>query len=122
MSEEKTSKKSQTKNAGALKRVEAVIRAEKTNEVIAALKKIDCPATFYDSKGIGTGEKFSIRYGRGAGLAPMVYSDRRTVTTIVAENKVDQVVSIIKETAKVNKTGGAGGIIVISSVDDLQTI
>lgn len=52
----------------------------------------------------------------------MVYSDRRTVTTIVAENKVDQVVSIIKETAKVNKTGGAGGIIVISSVDDLQTI
>lgn len=122
MSEEKPSKKIQTKNTGVLKRVEAVIRAEKTNEVLAALKKIDCPATFYDSKGIGTGEKFSLRYGRGAGVAPMMYSDRRTITTIVAESKMDQVISVIKETAKVNKSGGAGGIIVVSSVEDLQNI
>jgi len=51
-----------------------------------------------------------------------MYSDRRTITTVVAESKMDQVISVIKETAKVNKSGGAGGIIVVSSVEDLQNI
>ena len=90
-----------------MKRIEAFIRAEKVEEVVESLQKMNIPATIYESKGIGTGEKYKLRSGK-TGVATMTYSDRRTIETIVDDNKVDQVISAIKESAKVNKTGGAG--------------
>ena len=52
----------------------------------------------------------------------MPYSNRRTVETIVTEDKVEEVVSIIKDSAKIDKSGGAGGIIVLSKVDEIISI
>jgi nitrogen regulatory protein PII len=52
----------------------------------------------------------------------MAYSNRRTVETIVSEDKLDEVVSVIKDSAKIDKAGGAGGIIVISKVDEIISI
>jgi nitrogen regulatory protein PII len=103
-------------------RIEAFIREEKENEVLAALNKLGIPATFYDSRGIGKGEKFQIRYGRRGDISTMAYSNRRTVETIVSEDKLDEVVSVIKDSAKIDKAGGAGGIIVISKVDEIISI
>ena len=94
-------------------RIEAFIREEKENEVLQALNKLGVPATFYDSRGIGKGEKFQIRYGRRGDISTMAYSNRRTV---------DEVVSVIKDSAKIDKAGGAGGIIVISKVDEIISI
>jgi nitrogen regulatory protein PII len=103
-------------------RIEAFIREEKENEVLQALNKLGIPATFYDSRGIGKGEKYQIRYGRRGDISTMAYSNRRTVETIVSEDKLDEVVSIIKDSAKIDKAGGAGGIIVISKVDEIINI
>ena len=110
------------KNNSRLIRIEAFIREEKEDDVLAALNKLGVPATFYESKGIGKGEKYQIRYGRRGDISTMPYSNRRTVETIVTEDKVDEVVSIIKEAAKIYKTGGAGGILAISKVDEIINI
>jgi nitrogen regulatory protein PII len=50
----------------------------------------------------------------------MAYSTRTVVVSIVDENKVKEAVSVIKEAAKTGTT--SGGIIVVSSVDDLMMI
>ena len=50
----------------------------------------------------------------------MAYSTRTIVVTIVDENKAEEAVSVIKEAAR---TGTAsGGIVAVSSVDDLMII
>ena len=116
------SEKNGKKTNSQLIRIEGFIREEKQDEVLAALNKLGIPATFYESKGIGKGEKYQIRYGRHGDILTMPYSNRRTVETIVTEDKVEEVVSIIKDSAKIDKTGGAGGIIVISKVDEIISI
>jgi len=55
-------------------------------------------------------------------MTTMAYSNRRTVETIVDESSLDEVISIIKDAAQIDKSGGAGGIIVISEIDEIITI
>ena len=71
-----------------MKRVEAFIATEKTDKVLSALEALNLQATFYESKGMGKGEKYRLSYGRGAGTTKMSYSQRNTVVTIVEENRV----------------------------------
>jgi nitrogen regulatory protein PII len=105
----------------AMKRVEAFIAAEKTDKVVSALEALNLQATFYESKGMGKGEKYRLSYGRGAGTTKMSYSERNTVVTIVEENRVGAVVAAIRrEAAKTDKT--SAGIIVISAVEDILSI
>ena len=103
-----------------MKRIEAFITSEKTRYVLTALENLDLQATFYESKGMGKGEKYTLSYGKGSGTQRMAYSTRTVVVSIVDENKIKEVVSVIKEAAR---TGTAsGGIIVVSSVDQLTII
>ncbi len=109
------------KKYAAMKRVEAFIAAEKTDKVVSALEALNLQATFYESKGMGKGEKYRLSYGRGAGTTKMSYSERHTVVTIVEENRVGAVVAAIRrEAAKADKT--SAGIIVISAVEDILSI
>jgi nitrogen regulatory protein PII len=104
-----------------MKRVEAFIATEKTDKVLSALEALKLQATFYESKGMGKGEKYRLSYGRGAGTTKMPYSQRNTVVTIVEENRVGAVVDAIRrEAAKSDKT--SAGIIVISAVEDILSI
>jgi nitrogen regulatory protein PII len=115
--EEKTGGKKYT----VMKRVEAFIATEKTDKVLSALEALNLQATFYESKGMGKGEKYRLSYGRGAGTTKMSYSQRNTVVTIVEENRVGSVVAAIRrEAAKTDKT--SAGIIVISAVEEILTI
>jgi nitrogen regulatory protein PII len=69
---------------------------------------------------MGKGEKYTLSYGKGSGTQRMAYSTRTVVVSIVDENKLNEAVSVIKEAAR---TGTAsGGIIVVSSIDDLTII
>ena len=103
-------------------RIEAIIREEKVHDVLLQLNKLGVPATFHDSKGIGKGEKYQIRYGRHGDITTMAYSNRRTVETIVTEDKVDEIVSVIKDSATIDKAGPTGGVILIYKVDQLIII
>jgi nitrogen regulatory protein PII len=119
-------KEKEGENAGGkkyaiMKRVEAFIASEKTDKVLSALEALNLQATFYESKGMGKGEKYRLSYGRGAGTTKMSYSQRNTVVTIVEENRVGAVVAAIRrEAAKSDKT--SAGIIVISAVEDILSI
>ncbi len=121
LSEKKASVKKESTNSRK-KRIEAFIREEKIHDVLLALNKLGQPATFYDAKGIGKGEKYQIRYGRHGDMTTMAYSNRRTVETIVDESSLDEVISVIKDAAQIDKSGGAGGIIVVSEIDEIITI
>jgi nitrogen regulatory protein PII len=104
----------------AMKRIEAFIASEKTPYVLSAIENLGLQATFYESKGMGKGEKYTVSSGKGSGTQKMAYSTRTIVISIVDENKVEEAVSVIKEAAK---TGTAsGGIVAVSSVDDLTLI
>jgi nitrogen regulatory protein PII len=104
----------------AMKRIEAFIASEKTPYVLSALENLGLQATFYESKGMGKGEKYTVSYGKGSGTQKMAYSTRTIVISIVDENKAKEAVSVIKEAARTGTT--SGGIVAVSSVDDLTII
>ena len=100
------------------KRIEAFISSEKLDAVLTAIGSLKLAATYYDSKGKGKGQKYTISYGRGVGSSKMAYSDRKTIVTIVDESRVEDVITAIRAAATEGGTSSAG-IIVISSVDDI---
>ena len=102
------------------KRIEAFIISEKIDSVLASLETLNLQATFYESRGMGKGEKEMVRSGRGTGTIKMPYSNRRTVVTIVEESKVRETIVAIKESATTGKANA--GIIVISPVEEIISI
>jgi nitrogen regulatory protein PII len=100
------------------KKIEAIIGSEKLDAVLTAIGSLKLAATYYDSKGKGRGQKYTISYGRGVGSSKMAYSDRKTIVTIVDEHRVEDVITTIRSAAADSGTSSAG-IIVISSVDDI---
>jgi nitrogen regulatory protein PII len=104
------------------RKVEAIIPSEKTDSVLSMLQSMNIQATFYESKGMGKGEKYMISYGKGGKTTKMPYSTRNTVVTIIDENKVGEVINAIRQSAKTESKSSNVGIIVISSVDDILTI
>ncbi len=103
------------------KRIEAIIPSEKTDSVVSTLESMNIQATFYESKGMGKGEKYMISYGKGGKTTKMPYSIKHTVVTIIDENKVGEVINAIRQSAKITSQSNVG-IIIISSVDDILTI
>src|SRR5918997_3203709 len=100
------------------KRIEAIISSEKLDAVLTAIGSLKLAATYYDSKGKGKGQKYTISYGRGVGSSKMAYSDRKTVVTIVDEHRVEDVITAIRSAAA-ERGSSSTGIIIISSVDDI---
>jgi nitrogen regulatory protein P-II 1 len=103
------------------KRIEAFISSEKLDAVLTAIGSLKLASTYYDSKGKGKGQKYTISYGRGVGSSKMAYSDRKTIVTIVDEHRVEDVITAIRSAAAESGTSSAG-IIVISSVEDILQI
>ena len=103
------------------KRIEAIIGSEKLDAVLNAVGSLKLAATYYDSKGKGKGQKYTISYGRGVGSSKMAYSDRKTIVTIVDEHRVEDVITTIRSAAA-ESSSSSTGVIVISSVDDILQI
>ena len=87
--------------------------------MLTAIGSLKLAATYYDSKGKGKGQKYTISYGRGVGSSKMAYSDRKTIVTIVDEHRVEDVITTIRSAAAADTGTSSAGIIVISSVDDI---
>ena len=101
-----------------MKRVEAYISSEKGESVLSALESSNFQATFFESKGMGKGEKRELSFkGR---TMKMKYSTRSTIVTIVDDDKLDQVISVIKGSGSTGTT--SSGVIVVSPVDELVTL
>ena len=101
-----------------MKRVEAYVSSEKAEAVLSSLESSNFQATFFESKGMGKGEKRELSFkGR---TMKMRYSTRNTIVTIVDDNKLDEVISVIKGSGSTGTT--SSGVIVISPVDNLVTL
>ena len=103
------------------KRIEAIIPSEKTDSVLSALESMNIQATFYESKGMGKGEKYMISYGKGGRTTKMPYSVKHTVVTIVDESKAGDVINTIRQSAMIEGKSNVG-IMVISSVEGVLMI
>ncbi|HEX6253592.1 MAG TPA: P-II family nitrogen regulator [Nitrososphaera sp.] len=100
-----------------MKRVEAIISAEKVSAVNEALTNAGVGgATILDAKGRGKGEKPRVETGRGTGMASAAFSSRANVVAVVDDPEVEKVITAILDIAS---TGTAGdGKIFVSTVTE----
>jgi len=103
-----------------MKRIEATVHIDKTGAVSEAIKGIVGGFTILEGNGRGSGQRQTIRAGRGTGTFIAEFNKVATVSTIVNDSDVDKVTTAITGAAFTGDPGD--GIIVISSVDDVINI
>jgi len=103
-----------------MKRIEATIQIDKTGAVSDAIKDLVGGFTVLEGNGRGSGERKTMRAGRGTGTFIAEFNKVATVSTIVDDSKVEQVLAAISDAAFSGKPGD--GIIVVSTVDDVLNI
>ena len=103
-----------------MKRIEATIQTDKTGPVSDAIKDMVGGYTILEGNGRGSGQRQTIRGGRGTGTFVAEFNKVATVSTIVEDSKVEAVIKAISDAAFSGKAGD--GIIVLSTVDDVLNI
>lgn len=103
-----------------MKRIEATIQGNKIGAVSNAMNDVVGGFTILEGNGRGSGERQTIRAGRGTGTFVAEYNKVATVSTIVDDSKVDAVITAISEAAFTGR--GGDGIIVVSNVEDVVNI
>lgn len=103
-----------------MKRIEATIQIDKTGAVSDAIKEVVGGFTILEGNGRGSGQRQRVRAGRGTGTFIAEFNKVATVSTIVEDSKLEQVLTAISEAAFTGKPGD--GIIAVSTVDDVLNI
>lgn len=100
-----------------MKRIEAVIRSDRLNNVVTALKEANVGGlTVIQSRGRGAGERPMITGGRGTTQYMADFNPRNTIITVVDDSKVDSTVSAITDAAHTGVKGD--GKIFITNVEE----
>lgn len=103
-----------------MKRIEATIQIDKIGLVSDAIKNIVGGFTILEGNGRGSGQRQTIRGGRGTGTFVAEFNKVAAISTIVDDSKVEGVIKAISDAAFSGKTGD--GIIVVSTIDDVLNI
>ncbi len=104
-----------------MKRVEAIIAAEKVSAVNEALKKAGVGGTtVLDAKGRGKGEKPQVHTEKGTRRIAAEFSVRANVMTVVEDSEVEKVIKAILDTASTGSLGD--GKIFVSTVTEAVDI
>jgi nitrogen regulatory protein PII len=107
--------KDRTREDDGKKSIEVFVNPEKAVVVLSALKKMNLEATLYDSKGYGKERQLVSGGGRGTTSIELP-STRHTVMTIIDSDRLKEVIAAIKATTTKSRPGG---IITVSSIEDL---
>ena len=100
-----------------MKRVEAIISAEKVSSVSEALRNAGVGgATILDAKGRGKGEKPQVHTSRGTRGISAEFSSRANVVAVVDDPEVEKVITAILDTTSTGSPGD--GKIFVSTVTD----
>lgn len=100
-----------------MKRVEAIISAEKVSAVNEALRNVGIGgATILDAKGRGKGEKPQVQSGRGTRGVSAEFSSRANVVVVVDDSEVENVIGAILEATSTGSPGD--GKIFVSTVNE----
>ncbi len=103
-----------------MKRIEATVQTDRVSVVSEAIKDKVGGFTILDGDGRGSGKRHTIRSGRGTGTIEAEYNKVSTITTIVDDDKVESIISIMTDAANTGKSGD--GIIVVSNIDSVTNI
>ena len=104
-----------------MKRIEAFIQKDQQGAASDALIKAGVGGfTIIDSKGRGSGERPTIRGGRGTSSYVAEYNTQSAIITIVDDSQVDAVISALADAVHTGKP--ADGIISVTNVEDLLNI
>lgn len=96
-----------------MKRLAVLVKNEKTDAVIVALRELDQDSIIYDVKSAGK-EKEKTRAGRGTSSIELAYVPRKIIATIVESDRIQDVSAAIKKAIG----GESKGVMIVSSVDD----
>lgn len=100
-----------------MKRVEAIISAEKVSAVNEALRNVGIGgATILDAKGRGKGEKPQVQSGKGTRSVSAEFSSRANVVVVVDDSEVENVIGAILEATSTGSPGD--GKIFVSTVNE----
>ena len=100
-----------------MKRIEAVVRSDRLNNVVTALKEANVGGlTVIQSRGRGAGERPMIAGGRSTIQYMADFNPRNTIITVVDDSKVDSTVSAITDAAHTGVKGD--GKIFITNVEE----
>ena len=103
-----------------MKKIEATIQSTKISAVSDAINDLVGGFSILEGNGRGSGERQTIRAGRGTGSYVAEYNKIAVVVTIVDDSKADEVMFAISDAAS---TGDGGdGIIVLSDVENIVNI
>lgn len=104
-----------------MKRIEAVIKAEKLDDVSSALKDVGVGGfTILPTKGRGSGERPTLRGGRGTLSYVAEFDIGNLITTIVDDSRLDEVITAISNAAYTGKAGD--GIVIVTNINDVLNI
>ena len=103
-----------------MKRIEATVHIDKIGAVSNALNDIVGGFSILEGNGRGSGERQTIRAGRGTGTIVAEYNKIAVVSTVVEDSAVEKVSTAIADAAFTGK--GGDGIIVVSNVDSVLNI
>ena len=103
-----------------MKRIEATVQSDKVGTVSDAVKTVVGGFTILEGNGRGSGERQTMRAGRGTGTFVAEFNKVATISTIVDDSKVEQVITAISDAAFSGKAGD--GIIAVSTIDDVLNI
>ena len=103
-----------------MKRIEATIQGQKIGAVSDAINDLVGGFTILEGNGRGSGERQTIRAGRGTGTFIAEFNKVATVTTIVDDSEVEKVSTAIADAAFTGK--GGDGIIAVTNVESVLNI
>ncbi len=100
-----------------MKRIEAIIQADKIATVIDSLKAVGIGgATITQSRGVGSGQRPVIQGSRGTARHEAEFNTLNTIMTIVDDSKVGTVISAIIDAAHTGNRGD--GKIFVTNVEE----
>ena len=104
-----------------MKRIEAIVKRDRLNAVTDALKQAGVKGfSVADIKGRGSGERPTVRGGRGTTSYVAEYNTVSSIVTLVDDSEVDKVLTLISNAAHTGTSGD--GIIYVTNVEDVLNI
>ena len=103
-----------------MKRIEATVQATKMGAVSDAINDLVGGFSILEGNGRGSGERQTIRAGRGTGTYVAEYNKVAVFITIVDDSQVEQVTTAIADASFTGK--GGDGIIAVTNVESVLNI
>lgn len=103
-----------------MKRVEAIVHADKLKVVVEALEGKVGGFLAVDGKGRGSGARPTVRMGRGTGTMKAEFNNVVSITAIVDDAELSATIDTISGAVYTGTSGD--GIIAVSTVEDVINI